>query len=114
MPCDESTTIQRSVSVRTLVCCLSTRLSNSWFNQQRGVGAVTRRKYRVVSLSRGTLVHPQGCLTVRGVRSKHSRRKAARTFLSYPEWDDRKERRFYRSEERRVGKECRSRWSPYH
>ena len=21
---------------------------------------------------------------------------------------------FYRSEERRVGKECRSRWSPYH
>ena len=24
------------------------------------------------------------------------------------------EDRFYRSEERRVGKECRSRWSPYH
>src|SRR3712207_9241099 len=23
-------------------------------------------------------------------------------------------KRFYRSEERRVGKECRSRWSPYH
>src|SRR2546426_8822866 len=23
-------------------------------------------------------------------------------------------RRIYRSEERRVGKECRSRWSPYH
>src|SRR2546429_1950008 len=23
-------------------------------------------------------------------------------------------RKFYRSEERRVGKECRSRWSPYH
>ena len=22
--------------------------------------------------------------------------------------------RYYRSEERRVGKECRSRWSPYH
>ena len=22
--------------------------------------------------------------------------------------------KFYRSEERRVGKECRSRWSPYH
>ena len=26
-------------------------------------------------------------------------------------WDDYKQ---YRSEERRVGKECRSRWSPYH
>ena len=25
-----------------------------------------------------------------------------------------KEQRFTRSEERRVGKECRSRWSPYH
>ena len=25
-----------------------------------------------------------------------------------------KERCVYRSEERRVGKECRSRWSPYH
>src|ERR1035438_9676176 len=24
------------------------------------------------------------------------------------------ERSFFRSEERRVGKECRSRWSPYH
>ena len=23
-------------------------------------------------------------------------------------------KKFYRSEERRVGKECRSRWSPYH
>ena len=29
-----------------------------------------------------------------------------------PAWTDR--RRTYRSEERRVGKECRSRWSPYH
>ena len=25
-----------------------------------------------------------------------------------------KKESFYRSEERRVGKECRSRWSPYH
>ena len=28
-----------------------------------------------------------------------------------PEWPDRDR---FRSEERRVGKECRSRWSPYH
>ena len=27
---------------------------------------------------------------------------------------DRPERNVFRSEERRVGKECRSRWSPYH
>ena len=29
-------------------------------------------------------------------------------------FNDRLEQRFTRSEERRVGKECRSRWSPYH
>ena len=28
--------------------------------------------------------------------------------------DDGSKDRSYRSEERRVGKECRSRWSPYH
>ena len=27
---------------------------------------------------------------------------------------DRIEKKYRRSEERRVGKECRSRWSPYH
>ena len=30
------------------------------------------------------------------------------------EEDVKKNVRNYRSEERRVGKECRSRWSPYH
>ena len=34
--------------------------------------------------------------------------EAVEEFFSYPEPPD------YRSEERRVGKECRSRWSPYH
>ena len=29
-------------------------------------------------------------------------------------FDDETTREVYRSEERRVGKECRSRWSPYH
>ena len=29
-------------------------------------------------------------------------------------WVDSVHNRHYRSEERRVGKECRSRWSPYH
>ena len=29
-------------------------------------------------------------------------------------YDDLKQKRAERSEERRVGKECRSRWSPYH
>ena len=32
----------------------------------------------------------------------------------YFNWDALIDEVFYRSEERRVGKECRSRWSPYH
>ena len=36
---------------------------------------------------------------------------AAGNLILEPEW---KELHFIRSEERRVGKECRSRWSPYH
>src|SRR3989441_13310892 len=42
-------------------------------------------------------------------------------YLSLSEWERQKRRRqrkanylYVRSEERRVGKECRSRWSPYH
>ena len=35
--------------------------------------------------------------------------------LYFDEWvRDMKQKRTIRSEERRVGKECRSRWSPYH
>ena len=29
-------------------------------------------------------------------------------------WNNHEKGMYYRSEERRVGKECRSRWSPYH
>src|SRR2546426_4689456 len=34
--------------------------------------------------------------------------------VSFPEWKSRLADAIVRSEERRVGKECRSRWSPYH
>src|SRR3712207_8943511 len=34
--------------------------------------------------------------------------------LGTPAGVDREEEEVHRSEERRVGKECRSRWSPYH
>src|SRR2546425_9858656 len=39
-----------------------------------------------------------------------------RTFrgIVLPDPDDHRYEKPYRSEERRVGKECRSRWSPYH
>src|SRR5260221_2717393 len=35
-------------------------------------------------------------------------------YVGWKECDYGAEFEFYRSEERRVGKECRSRWSPYH
>ena len=38
---------------------------------------------------------------------KHSNKAVSIPFTTYPE-------KTFRSEERRVGKECRSRWSPYH
>src|SRR3712207_4697824 len=36
------------------------------------------------------------------------------TFVRTQTWEERKKFKDFRSEERRVGKECRSRWSPYH
>ena len=36
------------------------------------------------------------------------------TFIDLTSFDDEKLKLLLRSEERRVGKECRSRWSPYH
>src|SRR5258708_39045209 len=42
----------------------------------------------------------------------HQRRAADSTDSTASDYSGRKVRR--RSEERRVGKECRSRWSPYH
>jgi len=41
-------------------------------------------------------------------------RFAAATFDLEPRGQRPSRRRVWRSEERRVGKECRSRWSPYH
>ena len=38
----------------------------------------------------------------------------AQKVLRFPEGNDRMKKISARSEERRVGKECRSRWSPYH
>ena len=47
------------------------------------------------------------------------KRMSRKMFGDVPEpvevaWHNRKVLNFLRSEERRVGKECRSRWSPYH
>ena len=42
---------------------------------------------------------------------------ARATFIGQPLFNNREQHVLYsvlRSEERRVGKECRSRWSPYH
>src|SRR3712207_9295405 len=69
----------------------------------------------------------QGCdtlVSIGGVQSNHTRQVAAvaaRVGLScvlvqesWVDWPDAVYDKVGRSEERRVGKECRSRWSPYH
>ena len=43
------------------------------------------------------------------VEAGHAHRRAELAGLLWPDLPEKK-----RSEERRVGKECRSRWSPYH
>ena len=48
-----------------------------------------------------------------GDRPRFSLFKALRG-LALNDWADASHEREVRSEERRVGKECRSRWSPYH
>ena len=42
------------------------------------------------------------------------RNRAEVVMMSIFEYNQEEEERKLRSEERRVGKECRSRWSPYH
>ena len=51
------------------------------------------------------------CLKRSGQAARQAFSKLATAFgQAFPDWTQRQ----LRSEERRVGKECRSRWSPYH
>src|SRR5256885_16623897 len=73
---------------------------NAAFDQQAG--------YRTRSLI--TLPMRNGKGEVLGVLQLINCKRNAKARLT----DSRAVRRWVRSEERRVGKECRSRWSPYH
>src|ERR1039457_5284886 len=73
--------------------------------QQQGRFFGTARLYRAIKLSYGvnrTMVHLYD--HVAGLQSNGSRRGVLVQVCDH----------YSRSEERRVGKECRSRWSPYH
>ena len=67
----------------------------------------TRASVRIAAGSDGSSVmancRPLSCATWRNARSRSSRSSSSRAGA-----------KLSRSEERRVGKECRSRWSPYH
>src|SRR2546430_9216669 len=65
--------------------------------------------------------HSSGGDDVSPAHGPPATRDAVGSKVVYPYWgyallhhSDASERSTYRSEERRVGKECRSRWSPYH
>ena len=45
---------------------------------------------------------------------KQSQKRGFRTKREAQAWEREQLNKLSRSEERRVGKECRSRWSPYH
>jgi len=79
------------------------------------IGAVTRIVYRVLKVP-----DANGEITVSTQISKHKTSAAFGRALvdvtrrTYGEQSDPAQPSKHRSEERRVGKECRSRWSPYH
>ena len=63
-------------------------------------------------------IHPYNCHAGL-IFAQHSYLEAARLLAAAPPEEKARNdsvtyREAYRSEERRVGKECRSRWSPYH
>src|SRR6266567_8899887 len=59
---------------------------------------------------RVTFARPEPALSI----APTPKQKSATTGLRYPRTPGSPRRSAGRSEERRVGKECRSRWSPYH
>src|SRR5256885_5472502 len=67
------------------------------------------RDYKVTGVQ--TCALPISALRGEGIRSSRSNNRRSRRLASRPAH---KKERPTRSEERRVGKECRSRWSPYH
>src|SRR5258708_40302211 len=71
--------------------------------------------YLAASLQRNgswLVVPPQGCVSFRVSVNKSLERSALRAALAHENLVV--PQNYLRSEERRVGKECRSRWSPYH
>src|SRR5256885_9813933 len=58
--------------------------------------------------------HLEGARTELGARAHDPRTRAGNHGVGMEHVAGERQRRGQRSEERRVGKECRSRWSPYH
>src|SRR5436853_110809 len=85
---------------------LTTNTESFWYRR----GAQTRRKqnFKKRSKSTATTVKPD-LFWPAFISSINDSKKPKRRTRRSPKWT-----RTSRSEERRVGKECRSRWSPYH
>src|SRR5574337_138360 len=91
-------------AVSATFCQRGRRAPSTWPNWQTGLAAVVPDqsfKQTATPPPNSSVSRPETAHTSNDVREeKHE--------------ESRRDLHFFRSEERRVGKECRSRWSPYH
>src|SRR6266540_6930135 len=90
-------------------------LRNRFKNAFAQIDVQLKRRYdlipNLVETAKGYLKHERGTLEA-VIAARNVAQAAARTAAQTP--GDAAAMHGLRSEERRVGKECRSRWSPYH
>src|SRR5256884_9418282 len=93
--------------MRTASAALQSRLfpSRYFFGQQQSQEVPIRPTF---------LLRPNGNLLVDPARVRQIQTSEVRLELAFGEFQTLQSVVVLRSEERRVGKECRSRWSPYH
>src|SRR5256886_6970765 len=112
--------IKRLVRILGSVCVLSVFFF--FFQAEDGIRDLTVTGVKTCALPISSLLAPHDVQVVQYGTSRFTDRQPLDQLAIYapgePVGDERRSLRAFfrrmRSEERRVGKECRSRWSPYH
>ena len=86
--------------MKVAICTLGCKVNQ--YETQAMEQELRRRGHEIVDFSSPADAYVVNSCSVTAVSDRKSRQQLSRV------------RREHRSEERRVGKECRSRWSPYH